>query len=232
MNTLARIQEDAEAYALPRSRAGLVRYLARLCHEAGADRYMLVKPVACSEDEIRIVASNWIYDTIEAVGMPALAAIVHSDLTTFIGTTPRIWRARGRQEIDGIPPACIEILEASGHVELAALRLRSAGTGYCLILSSSEAGAMAPTRLPGTLVALSYALVALDRDESGGPCAVTDRERECLRWVAEGKTTDETAQIVGVSGNTVNSYLSTAIQKLSARNRAMAIAIAIRQGLI
>ena len=61
---------------------------------------------------------------------------------------------------------------------------------------------------------------------------LSDRERECLAWVSEGKTTDEVALILGVSANTVNSYVTHAIQKLSASNRAMAIATAIRNGII
>lgn len=38
--------------------------------------------------------------------------------------------------------------------------------------------------------------------------------------------------ILGVSSNTINSYITHAIQKLSASNRAMAIATAIRSGII
>jgi len=51
-------------------------------------------------------------------------------------------------------------------------------------------------------------------------------------WVSEGKTTDEVALILGVSSNTVNSYIAHAIQKFGANNRAMAIATAIRSGII
>jgi DNA-binding CsgD family transcriptional regulator len=61
---------------------------------------------------------------------------------------------------------------------------------------------------------------------------LSERERECMRWVSEGKTTDEVAMILGVSSNTVNSYVGHAMQKLSASNRAMAMATAIRNGLI
>ena len=61
---------------------------------------------------------------------------------------------------------------------------------------------------------------------------LSDRERECLFWVSEGKTTDEVAVILGVSSNTVNSYITHAIQKFAASNRAMAIATAIRSGII
>ena len=58
--------------------------------------------------------------------------------------------------------------------------------------------------------------------------ALSERERECLFWVSEGKTTGEVAVILGVTSNTVNSYLANAIQKFGASNRAMAIATAIR----
>jgi DNA-binding CsgD family transcriptional regulator len=61
---------------------------------------------------------------------------------------------------------------------------------------------------------------------------LSERERECLAWVAEGKTTDEVALILGVSANTINSYVTHAIQKLGADNRAMAVATAIRSGII
>ncbi|RUY85729.1 LuxR family transcriptional regulator, partial [Mesorhizobium sp. M7A.F.Ca.CA.001.12.2.1] len=40
------------------------------------------------------------------------------------------------------------------------------------------------------------------------------------------------AVILGVSSNTVNSYITHAIQKFAASNRAMAIATAIRSGII
>ncbi len=61
---------------------------------------------------------------------------------------------------------------------------------------------------------------------------LSDRERECLFWVSEGKTTDEVAMILGVSSNTVSSYITHAIQKFAASNRAMAVATAIRSGIV
>ena len=61
---------------------------------------------------------------------------------------------------------------------------------------------------------------------------LSERERECLYWASAGKTTDEVAMILGVSSNTVNSYVAHAIQKFGAKNRAMAMATAIRNGII
>ena len=58
------------------------------------------------------------------------------------------------------------------------------------------------------------------------------REIECLRWSAAGKTSSEIAGIIGVSENTVNSYLSSAAQKMNAVNRVQTVAQAIRLGLL
>jgi DNA-binding CsgD family transcriptional regulator len=61
---------------------------------------------------------------------------------------------------------------------------------------------------------------------------LSERERECLLWVSEGKTSEEVALILGVSANTVNSYVTHATRKVSSSNRAMAVATAIRSGYV
>ena len=62
--------------------------------------------------------------------------------------------------------------------------------------------------------------------------ALAPREIDCLRWSAAGKTSGEIAAILGVSENTVNSYLAAAAQKLNAVNRVQTVAQAIRLGLL
>jgi two-component system, NarL family, nitrate/nitrite response regulator NarL len=57
----------------------------------------------------------------------------------------------------------------------------------------------------------------------GGP-ALTRREHEILRLVALGNTNNEIAQRLGLAANTVKTYWQRALHKLSARNRAEAIA--------
>ena len=61
---------------------------------------------------------------------------------------------------------------------------------------------------------------------------VTARERECLRWCAEGKTSEEIGIILSLSTHTVNHYLISATKKLNAVNRVHAITTAIRLGLL
>lgn len=61
---------------------------------------------------------------------------------------------------------------------------------------------------------------------------LTDKERECLRWVSAGKTARETAVILAKSPRTVEFHLRNAMQKLEAVNKVHAAAIAIRRNLL
>jgi DNA-binding CsgD family transcriptional regulator len=62
--------------------------------------------------------------------------------------------------------------------------------------------------------------------------AITQRERECLRWVADGKTTWEISRILCISENTVLYHIKNAQEKLGACNRTHAVAKALRFELI
>ncbi|MEQ1602351.1 MAG: LuxR family transcriptional regulator [Methylophilaceae bacterium] len=62
--------------------------------------------------------------------------------------------------------------------------------------------------------------------------SLTMRERECLTWVADGKTSNEIAQLLGISENTVNFHLNNAMQKLDVVNRQHAVGKASLQRLI
>jgi DNA-binding CsgD family transcriptional regulator len=61
---------------------------------------------------------------------------------------------------------------------------------------------------------------------------LSPRERECLRWIAEGKTAWECAVILGLSVNTVRCYLESARYKLAATSNTHAVAKAIKADLL
>lgn len=63
-------------------------------------------------------------------------------------------------------------------------------------------------------------------------CSLSDRERECLLWVAQGKNTLEISSILNISDNTVKYHLKNIMQKLGAHNRIQAVVQAINLGLI
>lgn len=56
---------------------------------------------------------------------------------------------------------------------------------------------------------------------------MTPRERECLSWVAAGKTDWEISQILNISEQTAHEYVQNALMKLKATTRAQAVATAI-----
>jgi DNA-binding CsgD family transcriptional regulator len=61
---------------------------------------------------------------------------------------------------------------------------------------------------------------------------LTDREKECLLWAAEGKTSHETADIIRISESTVRFHLNNAARKLDVYSKSHAVAKAICSGLI
>jgi DNA-binding NarL/FixJ family response regulator len=58
------------------------------------------------------------------------------------------------------------------------------------------------------------------------------REIEILQKVAYGSTTKEVADVLGISPHTVKTHLERIFEKLGANDRAQAVAIAIRKGLV
>jgi len=75
---------------------------------------------------------------------------------------------------------------------------------------------------------------ARPRDEAPPPPrgSVTERERQILRWVREGKSNQAIAEILGISPLTVKNHIQKILRKLGAGNRAQAVAQALAQNLI
>lgn len=102
--------------------------------------------------------------------------------------------------------------------------------------------AVAPDRpLPRDLLTTAEAIGALalrsaldlhtDRNEGVTP-ALTDRQRECLLWVARGKTAAETAIILGIGTETVIQHLKMARERYQVHCKQSLIVAALFDGLI
>jgi DNA-binding NarL/FixJ family response regulator len=61
---------------------------------------------------------------------------------------------------------------------------------------------------------------------------LTDREQEVLGLVTEGKTNREIAEALFIAESTVNFHMKNILSKLHLRNRAEAVAYALRSGLV
>lgn len=108
------------------------------------------------------------------------------------------------------------------------------------VADSSEAALIDAVRAHSSEIVRS-ALHAHDRamflcnagDSRAEGCeTLTARELECLKWTADGLTTDEISDKMLIASPTVNYHLNKAVAKLNASNRHHAAIIAIRRGWI
>lgn len=64
------------------------------------------------------------------------------------------------------------------------------------------------------------------------PDALTDRELNCLQYLANGLSTKEMASEMHLAEETVKTYLKSIFKKLAVRDRTEAVAEAFRRGLV
>jgi LuxR family transcriptional regulator, quorum-sensing system regulator CciR len=75
-------------------------------------------------------------------------------------------------------------------------------------------------------------LVKRDHKRSMDPARFSDRERDCLIWVARGKSDSEIATILGISPETVHQYVKQARANYDAVSRSQLVAHALFSGTI
>ena len=83
-----------------------------------------------------------------------------------------------------------------------------------------------------SLFAASQARALAGPPDAGQLHKLTAREREVLKWTAQGKSAWETSEMLKISKRTVDEHAKNAARKLGASNRTHAVAIALRDRLI
>ncbi len=123
--------------------------------------------------------------------------------------------------------------------------LRAGAKGYLLKGATSEeiaqairtvhaGGSHLSTRVAATVVAELRG----GRDGSGSPArarvaaALTTRERQVLRLVADGRTNKEIARELSITERTAKFHVTSLLNKLGADNRAQAAVLAVQRGLL
>lgn len=231
MTTALREVRPLHPDSSPLDRRALVAVMRETCRDIGADDYMVLDLANAGHAGVpRIVVANWVHDIIEGVGLVALRRLAESAVSTFPGAEPRGWHPRALAVL--VECADIALLAEENCREIFSLKVQAGKRRYHAFFSADLAGAIDPQRLARAQITTGHALSRYDDvlDEHDDP--LSERERECLFWVSEGKTTEEVSLILDVSSNTVNSYIAHAIHKLAAPNRAKAIATAIRRDII
>lgn len=129
-----------------------------------------------------------------------------------------------RQSGSGTRVLIVTTFARPGYLQRA---LQAGVLGYVLKDAPSEELADAVRR-----VAQGQRAIASELAESAwsAPVVLTDREREILRLVEEGKSNKEIARLLSLSPGTVRNYLAEATQKLGAANRIEAFQIARENG--
>lgn len=119
-------------------------------------------------------------------------------------------------------------------------RLLKAGVaGYVLKKSAGSelAGAIRAAQRGGLVLDPEVARAAMEESSParrGGDRyeSLTDREKQVLRLVAEGKSNKEVADVLGISVKTAMSHREHAMEKLDLHNRAELVKLAIKLGVI
>lgn len=110
-----------------------------------------------------------------------------------------------------------------------------------LATEAVNAGARAYVTKSSPLDELSRAVDAAAESETfidsavpkrGSRRALTKRQRQILQLMADGHSTARVARRLGVSGETVKTHTKNMLARLGARDRAHAVAIGLRTGLI
>ncbi len=179
-------------------------------------------------------------------GIEALELVrkLHPDLVLMDITMPQCNGLEATRLIKAeLPGTRIAIVTVSDHDEDLFEAIKSGAEGYLL-------KDMAEAELESTLNALAagqpalsprLAAKILDEFARLGREAppkesrrhdLTLREREVLQLVAEGATNKEIAASLYLSAHTVNFHMKNILSKLHLRNRAQAVAFAIRTGLV
>jgi DNA-binding NarL/FixJ family response regulator len=151
--------------------------------------------------------------------------------------------ARATREVPGTKVVILSMHGTPGHVAQA---LRAGVSGYVLKDAAADelpvllrAVARDETYLSASISKhvvdgyLGRIATATSGAAEGEPLDVlTPRQREILQLVAEGKSTKEVAQVLGVSVKTVETHRSQIMDRLSIRDLAGLVRYAVRTGLV
>lgn len=129
-------------------------------------------------------------------------------------------------------------LSAFMEPELAYKTVASGAKGYLSKESSRQevCEAVAEIARGGTALAAAaqagLAQQIQERERTGGPPRLTEREQEVLQLVSEGLSAPDIGKRIHLSTTTVKSHLHSLYEKLGVSDRAAAVAEAMRRGML
>lgn len=193
---------------------------------AGASHYLLARCDLIQESGLDfVVSSDWPFDLVRRLA---------SELTSGYGRTGELEKCMSLfQPNVAFLPDDVELPDGVGR-QYCALTFNVGRTRFSLMLLAGDSLSMSSERLRDIGLLAGY-FASFTRSAEGKQerdFDLTERELECLFWIAEGKTSDEIAMILGISRNTINNYITSVMRKTATKTRSEAIAFAVRNNLV
>ncbi|KKX32098.1 LuxR family transcriptional regulator [Rhizobium sp. LC145] len=197
-----------------------------LADYVGASHFLLARYDLIQEQGLDfIVTSNWPFDLVRRLGSELASGYSRStELEKCLSLlTPTF----------SVLPEDAQVPHELGR-RYCSLTFCVGRTRFSLMLLFLEGAILSQERLREIGLLAAYgASFAESRDvRSERDFELTERELECLFWIAEGKTSDEIAVILGISRNTINNYITSVMRKTATKTRSEAIAYAVRNNLV
>jgi len=207
-------------------RGNLGRGLAALTEYVGATHYLLARYDLSQDEGLDfVICSDWPFDVVKRLAkvMSGLHSKTNELEKCLSVLQPSFMSLPDDVDISrGISREYCSITFNVGRVRLSLMLMFPQD----VILSQES------VRDVGLLTAY-FASFANERSvRSDRDFELTERELECLFWIAEGKTSDEIAMILGISRNTINNYITSVMRKTATKTRSEAIAYAVRNNLV
>ncbi|WP_017305971.1 response regulator [Spirulina subsalsa] len=119
--------------------------------------------------------------------------------------------------------------------------LSSGADGYCIkganierlvtaIQAAKEGGSYLDPQVARLVMNNLHSPTSMEKREALH--TLSEREMEVLKWIVEGKSNNEIAEILYLSPNTIKTHVRGLMNKLSVDDRVQAAVIALRSGLV
>ena len=214
-----RLADSAESGDISRGLRALSDYV-------GAAGFLLIRQDINSENALEnVISSDWPFDLVRKSGASLISDLSRStELDKCLSIL---------QPQFAMMPESLD-LPRSASQQYCSVSFNAGRNRYCLTFICPADFILSQQRLRATGVYAGYlaSLMFSEHVKVSRELELTDRELECLYWIAEGKTSDEIATIIGISKNTINNYITSVMRKTATRTRSEAIAYAVRHNLV
>lgn len=209
--------------------------------DAGFEHFMVAAPVGPSDTSLRdlVRLTSWPPELVmgyDAAGLIETSRPAHEAADTALPSWWDLEAGDGADvqfDDDAVPTALRLFLDHGMPRHLAFTVADRNARRWVVSFSGTgtEPDAAGKAALQMVAVEVAEALRTIDGNDAPS-IVLTERQREVMSWVAQGKSTGEIATILDIAEATVATHAEGACARLNAVNRTQAVAIAVREGII